>query len=103
MTAPGSRARSRELGYAEAMRDASCLLGHEADRWKNLAGQQLDPAAQAIASALGIRLDKLRDYTHSVSVTYELPDLGEFLAETFWHPRFGGPVPAELPKQPSDN
>ncbi|HEX3962420.1 MAG TPA: hypothetical protein VHZ03_38295 [Trebonia sp.] len=85
------------------MSDISSLLDREASRWKNLAGQQLDPAANAIAMALSTRLDKLCDYTHSVSVTYEVPDLGEFLADTAWHPRYSGPVPAELPVQQSDN
>jgi hypothetical protein len=103
VTAPGSRARSREIGYAEAMADMSELLDDEASRWKNLAGKQLDPSAHAIASALSVRLDKLADYAHGASTIHEVPSLGEFLADTAWHPRYSDPAPAELPVQQSDN
>ena len=37
----GSRARSREIGYAEAMSEIGFLLKAEADRWQNSADQQM--------------------------------------------------------------
>lgn len=95
----GTRARSRELGAAGAWRDIFHLLDSEAATWKNLAERQLDPTAHAIAEALSVRLDKLRDYAHGASIIHELPDIGEFLTDTVWDPRFGGAAPAELPQR----
>lgn len=89
---PGSRARSRELGYAAAMRDISWLLDHEARKWKGTAEQQLSDEWRAALLVAAGELRKVSTYAHNVSVTYELPDLGEFLADTVWHPRYGGPA-----------
>jgi hypothetical protein len=75
------------------MRDVSCLIDDQARRWKNTGEQQLDHTAHALTLALAEQLRKLADYAHGASMTYELPDLGEFLAGTVWHPRYGGPVP----------
>jgi hypothetical protein len=86
----GTRARSREFGYAEAMRDISRLLDREARKWKNSAEQQLSAEWRAALKVAADELRKVGDYAHTVSVAYELPDLGEFLAETVWHPRYGG-------------
>jgi hypothetical protein len=97
VTASGSRARSRELGYAEAMRDISCLISDKAGRWKRTGEQQLDPRTHALTMVLADQLRELADYAHGVFMTYELPDLGEFLTDTAWNPRFGGTAPAELP------
>jgi hypothetical protein len=74
------------------MRDVSCLIDDQARRWKSTGEQQLDPTAHALTLALAGQLRKLADYAHGAAVTYQLPDLGEFLAEAVWHPRYGGPA-----------
>jgi hypothetical protein len=102
VTAPGgsgTRARTRELGAAEAWRDISHLIGDAARRWKGTGEQQLDLTAHALALALAEELRRLADYAHSASMTYELPDLGDFLTDTLWNPRWSGPAPAELPQR----
>jgi hypothetical protein len=88
------------------MRDVSHLLGLQASQWKASAEQQLSPEFHAALTVAAREMRKLADYTQGVSLTYELPDLGEFLAETVWNPRYGGPdAPAELPQrgQPESN
>jgi hypothetical protein len=94
----GSRARSRELGYADAMRDISHVLWNLEDGYKDLAREQMSPAWEAALTLTASNLREVRKYANSVSVMYELPSPGEFLLETYWHPRWGGdPAPAELP------
>lgn len=62
--APGSgtRARSREIGYAEAMGEIGFLLRHEAAKWGNTGEQQLDPVARAALKVAADELGKLADF-----------------------------------------
>jgi hypothetical protein len=86
------------------MRNISNLIGNQARKWKGTADQQLSPEFHAALTVAAREMQKLADYAHGVSMAYELPDLGEFLADTVWHPRYGGPVPAELPgREQSEN
>ena len=73
----GSRARSREIGYAEAMGEIGFMLRDEARRWENTAGQQIDPVARAALNVAGRQLREIADFALG---TYELhldPD-GDF-------------------------
>jgi hypothetical protein len=62
MTAAGSRARSREIGYAEAMGEIGFLLRDEARRWKSTAGQQVVPFAGAALAVAADSLEQLADF-----------------------------------------
>jgi hypothetical protein len=67
---PGSRARSREIGYAEAMADISRLLRAEARKWKNSADAQIIPLAEAALKVAAGSLEELADYAFSASMIY---------------------------------
>jgi hypothetical protein len=104
----GSRARSREIGYAEAMADMSHLLTAAASRWKNSAGKQVIPVAEAALTVAANEMLKLADYAHGVSQVYgtdHAMPIEEFLLEVIWDPRWCDPAPAELPQRehPDDN
>lgn len=98
MTAAGSRARSREIGYAEAMRDVSHVLWRLEDGYKAMAGQQFSPEWQAALALAAAELGKVREYAHDASMLYEVPGMDE-LTGFAWKPRPGEPVPAELPRR----
>lgn len=102
MTAPGSRARSREIGYAEAMSEMDQLLNAEAARWQGTADLQLSREFYAALSAAARQIRKLADYAHGaaqVHGTGGLKSLNEFLFEVMWQPWPGETVPAELPQR----
>lgn len=80
MTAAGSRARSREIGYAEAMRDVSHVLWRLEDGYKAMAVQQFSPECQAALALAATELGKVREYAHGVSMLYEVPDMDELLS-----------------------
>ncbi len=81
------------------MRCGTSRPDREARKWKSSAEQQLSPEFRAALTVAADSLRELADYARGVSMTYELLDLGEFLTDTVWDPRFGGPVPAELPQR----
>ena len=94
----GTRARSRQLGAAEAYRDISHLLGAEARKWKGSADQQLSPEFHAALTVAAREMQRLADYAHGVSMLYEIPGMDE-LTGFAWNPRFNDPAPAELPQR----
>jgi hypothetical protein len=105
LSAAGSRARSREIGYAEAMADISHLLRAEARKWKNSADAQIIPLAEAALKVAASSLQELADYAHSVAQvhgTEHAMPIGELLINVMWHSSSQRPVPREVP-QHSDN
>ena len=58
----GSRARSREIGYAQAMCEIGQLLRAEAARWRNSADQQINAHAHAALTVVAGNLGEIADF-----------------------------------------
>lgn len=99
----GTRARTREIGYAEAMAEMSELISAQARKWKGIADQQLSPEFHAALTVAGREMRQLADYARYAAQVHGLEgtgDLMEFLTECLWDPRYGGPpAPPELPQR----
>jgi hypothetical protein len=98
----GTRARTREIGYAEAMAEMSELLSVQAGRWQGTADQQLSPEFHAALTVAAREMRQLADYAHGaaqVHGTGRLMSLNEFMFEVYWQPLPGEQVPAELPQR----
>lgn len=104
MTAPGtgSRARTREIGYAEAMYEVSLLLRAEARRWHGEADHQLSAEWRAALRTCADYVDEIAEFAEGahrvhVDATGDFArNVGhlEYLEREWGH----APAPRELPR-----
>lgn len=100
-TGSGSRARSREIGYAQAMREIGVLLRSESEKWQNSAEQQIVPFAGAALKVAASSLQEIADYALGAWQLH-LDDRGDFardIEHCNWleDQRYRAPGPRELP------
>ena len=86
MKAPGtgSRARSREIGYAEGLAEVGWLLREEAQRWRNEAEHQLAPEWRAALRACADNVARIGDYAFSARELYGEYQGGRLAWEAGW-------------------
>ena len=58
----GSRARSREIGYADAMQEVGMLLRAEARKWRGSAEQQLHAEWRSALNVAAGQLEQVADF-----------------------------------------
>ena len=69
--APGSRARSRELGYADAMNDIWLLLRGKERQYEAMAADTAYPALAAGFTGAAAALGEMASYAFAVSLIHE--------------------------------
>jgi hypothetical protein len=97
---PGSRARSRELGYAEAMREIGWLLRDEAEKWQGTADLQLSREFEAAMTVCAREMDRIGRLALDTSLLHcERGDFAGNISHLAYLEREWGhePAPRELP------